>query len=166
MARLQLLVLVALLSLFPVSGKADKPSTCFPYGSAKLPKDLSKPDIPLEDWWCPQSMAYGFQGFSYPLEVDNCSDPSNSFESMNKDFARMKADFGAPIVRMYYPTCLNASVFENALRAGVANDMAVIFQVWTNFGIGVCIHSTDAIFHALTTYFRTSGNNPSRPYMM
>ena len=148
MARLQLLVLVALLSLFSAVGKAHEhePPNCFPYGSAKLPKDLSKPDITLEDWWCPQSMAYGFQGFSYPLEIDNCSDPSNSFESMNKDFARMKADFGASIVRMYYPTCLDASVFEDALSAGVANDMAVIFQVWTNFGVGVCIHSTEPFF--------------------
>ncbi|KAJ3554022.1 hypothetical protein NPX13_g10729 [Xylaria arbuscula] len=53
---------------------------------------------------------------------------------MNADFAQMKRDFGASIVRMYYPICLKASVFENALKAGVANDMAVIFQVWTDFG--------------------------------
>ncbi|KAI0380439.1 glycoside hydrolase family 17 protein [Hypomontagnella monticulosa] len=115
---------------------AQTTPTCFPYKSATLPKDLSPPDVPPKDWWCPQSMAYGFQGFSYPLEVEDCSDPSNSFESMNADFERMKRDFGASIVRMYYPVCLNASVFENALKAGVSNDMAVIFQVWTNFGTG------------------------------
>ncbi|OTB02441.1 glycoside hydrolase family 17 protein [Hypoxylon sp. CI-4A] len=109
-------------------------ASCFPYGSASLPKDLSPPALSREDWWCPESMAYGFQGFSYPLEDADCSAYSNSFESMNKDFAQMKQDFGATIVRMYYPVCLNASVFENALKAGVANDMAVIFQVWTDFG--------------------------------
>jgi hypothetical protein len=114
------------------------PQPCFPYGGATLPKDLSKPQVSLAEWWCPQSMAYGFQGFSYPLEVSDCSDPSNSFEAMSMDFAKMKADFGASIVRLYYPLCLNASVFENAMKAGVANDMAVILQVWTNFGDGVC----------------------------
>ncbi|KAH9909636.1 glycoside hydrolase family 17 protein [Xylariomycetidae sp. FL2044] len=108
--------------------------SCFPYGSATLPKDLSVPDVALEDWWCAQSLAYGFQGFSYPLEDEDCAAYSNSFESMDADFAQMKRDFGASIVRMYYPICLEASVFENALRAGVANDMAVIFQVWTDFG--------------------------------
>jgi len=114
-------------------------TNCFPYGSAVLPKDLSPPDVPLDEWRCPSSMAYGFQGFSYPLEVSDCSDPSNSFEAMSADFAQMKRDFGASIVRMYYPTCLQSSVFENALKAGVANDMAVIFQVWTDFGNSVRI---------------------------
>ncbi|KAF2964695.1 hypothetical protein GQX73_g8889 [Xylaria multiplex] len=109
-------------------------ATCFPYGSAVLPKDFSAPNVSLEKWRCPPSMAYGFQGFSYPLEDANCSAYSNSFKSMNTDFAQMKRDFGAKIVRMYYPLCLKASVFENALRAGVANNMAVIFQVWTDFG--------------------------------
>ncbi|KAI0452178.1 glycoside hydrolase family 17 protein [Xylaria acuta] len=107
---------------------------CFPYGSAVLPKDLSTPNVPLDEWKCPPSMAYGFQGFSYPLEEADCSAFSNSFESMNADFAQMKRDFGAKIVRLYYPICLNASVFENALQAGIANNMAVIFQVWTDFG--------------------------------
>ena len=118
------------------SAPTGKPA-CFPYGSATLPTDLSKPNVSLADWWCPQSMAYGFQGFSYPLENSDCSDPSNSFSAMNADFARMKADFGATIVRMYYPTCTEASVFRNALQAAVANNMAIIFQVWTNFGDGV-----------------------------
>jgi hypothetical protein len=114
---------------------------CFPYGSAVLPKDLSPPNVPLKQWWCPLSMAYGFQGFSYPLEDPDCSAYSNSFDSMNKDFAKMKRDFGAKIVRMYYPLCLQPSVFENALKAGVANDMAVIFQVWTDFGQSVSLFS-------------------------
>jgi hypothetical protein len=113
------------------------PATCFPYGSAILPKDLSPPSVSPKEWRCPPSMAYGFQGFSYPLEEADCSAYSNSFESMNADFSQMKRDFGAKIVRLYYPLCLKASVFENALRAGVANNMAIIFQVWTDFGQSV-----------------------------
>lgn len=82
-------------------------------------------------------MAYGFQGFSYPLEDDNCNSYTNSFNRMNQDFARMKKDFGASIVRMYYPTCTQPGVFENAIRAAAKNNMALILQVWTNFGDGV-----------------------------
>ncbi|KAI1084506.1 glycoside hydrolase family 17 protein [Whalleya microplaca] len=130
----KLLTLLASATLCHSLASPRSAQPCFPYGTAALPKDLSRPDIRLEDWWCPQSMAYGFQGFSYPLEEANCASPVNSFESMNADFTRMKRDFGASIVRLYYPVCLNASVFENVLKAGVANDMAVIFQVWTDFG--------------------------------
>lgn len=84
-------------------------------------------------------MAYGFQGFSYPLEDDNCNSNTNSFDRMDKDFARMKKDFGASIVRMYYPTCTQPIVFENAIRAAVKNNVAIILQVWTNFGGGVSL---------------------------
>lgn len=123
---------------------------CFPYGSATLPTDGSAPNVSRADWWCPQSLAYGFQGFSYPLEVGDCADPSNSFAAMSADFARMKADFGATIVRLYYPVCAEASVFENALKAGVANNMAVIPQVWFNFGDGdVWKQSQQAIFDVM-----------------
>lgn len=93
-------------------------------------------------------MAYGFQGFSYPLEEADCSHNSNGYDTMNTDFAKMKKDFGATIVRMYYPLCLQPSVFENALRAGVSNNMAVIFQVWTDFGNSVSpltSHRTDSV---------------------
>ncbi|KAH8894621.1 B-(1-6) glucan synthase [Thozetella sp. PMI_491] len=113
---------------------AIQPTPCFPYGSLTLPKDLSKPSTALKDWWCPQSMAYGFQGFAYPLENSDCSAKSNGYDAMNKDFAKMKADFGATLVRMYYPACTQTSVFENAIKAAVANNMAVIFQVYTNLG--------------------------------
>ncbi|KAI0102408.1 glycoside hydrolase family 17 protein [Nemania sp. FL0031] len=130
MFRHRLFIVLAYAGLCRSFSTAD----CFPYGSAVLPKNLSIPDIPLDEWKCPPSMAYGFQGFSYPLEDPDCSAFSNSFESMNADFAQMKRDFGAKIVRLYYPLCLEASVFQNALKAGVANNMAVIFQVWTAFG--------------------------------
>lgn len=101
------------------SAKLQGNPLCFGAGgSAILPKDLSPPDVPLENWWCPSSKEYGFVGFSCPLEDSDCSADINSFESMDADFARMKQDFGASIVRMYYPMCLEPSVFENALKAG------------------------------------------------
>jgi len=95
-------------------------------------------------------MQYGFQGFSYALEDGDCSAASNGFDAMNKDFAKMKKDFGATMVRMYYPVCADKSVFINALKAGVANNMAVIPQVWFNFGDGdVWKQSQQAIIDVL-----------------
>lgn len=76
---------------------------------------------------------YGFLGFSYPLEVADCSDPSNSYESINADLAKMKKDFGASMIRVYSPECREASVWENLLQAGVSNNMGIIMQVWWGF---------------------------------
>lgn len=108
-------------------------------------------------------MAYGFQGFSYPLEEADCSHNSNGYDTMNTDFAKMKKDFGATIVRMYYPLCLQPSVFENALRAGVSNNMAVIFQVWTDFGNSdQWKQSQQAIYDVLAS----SKYGPIAPYVI
>lgn len=107
-------------------------SSCFPFG-ATFPSDGSAPSTDRSSWFCPAEQQTGFMGFSYPLEVDDCSDYSNSYDSMNSDFARMKSDFGASIVRLYYPACTQASVFENAIKAGVANNMAIIPQIWFGF---------------------------------
>ncbi|KAL7934711.1 hypothetical protein V8C35DRAFT_34493 [Trichoderma chlorosporum] len=123
---------------------------CFPLGSATFPGGYKAPSTSLADWWCPQSDFYGFMGFSYPLEVSDCSDPSNSYAAMNADFAQMKRDFGASIVRMYYPLCLSSSVFINAIKAAYDNNMGLIVQVWTNFGGGtVWQQSQQAIYNAL-----------------
>ena len=78
---------------------------------------------------------YGFMGFSYPLEVPDCNDASNGYDQINKDFAKMKNDFGAVMVRVYAPECREASVWENLLKAGVNNNMGVIPQVWWGFGV-------------------------------
>lgn len=95
---------------------------------------MKPPSVSRDEWWCSAEEEYGFLGFSYPLEDGDCNAYSNSFDSMNKDFAEMKQKFGAKYVRLYYPVCTEKSVFENALRAGVANNMAVIPQIWFNFG--------------------------------
>ncbi|KAJ2976248.1 hypothetical protein NQ176_g5056 [Zarea fungicola] len=101
------------------------------------------------DWWCPQSMAYGFQGFSYPLENGDCSAWENSVDAMDQDFQRMKQDFGATIVRMYYPGCTQASVFTNAMEAAARNNMGIILQVNTFFGADQWRDSQQAIYDAV-----------------
>lgn len=101
-----------------------------------LPKNFSAPSMSRSEWWCAQSEMYGFLGFSYPLEVSDCSDPTNSYESISADFAKMKRDFGATMVRVYAPECRDSSVWENLLQAGVTNNMGVIPQVWWGFEVG------------------------------
>ena len=106
--------------------------SCFPFGGS-----LAKtPSVSRSQWWCPQSDMYGFMGFSYPLEVADCNDPSNGYDQISKDFAKMKNDFGAVMVRIYGPECREASVWENLLKAGVNNNMGIIPQVWWGFGVG------------------------------
>lgn len=122
----------------PPAARDDSP-TCFPYNGAQFPPDLSAPNMTRSDWWCPQSMAYGFQGFSYPLENGDCSAWENSVDAMDQDFQRMKQDFGATIVRMYYPGCTQASVFTNAMEAAARNNMGIILQVNTFFGAVSCL---------------------------
>ena len=110
-------------------------TSCFPFGGAKLPKDYSAPSASRSQWWCPQSEMYGFLGFSYPLEEADCSDYTNSYDAINSDFARMKKDFGATMVRVYAPECRKSSVWENLLKAAVNNNMGVIPQVWWGFEV-------------------------------
>lgn len=71
------------------------------------------------------------------MENPDCDAYENTLAQMDADFAQMKRDFGASIVRMYYPVCTEAFVFERALQAAINNNMALIFQIWTNFGGGV-----------------------------
>lgn len=120
------------LSPYPATKRS---TTCFPFGGAKLPTDYSAPSTSRSEWWCPQSEMYGFLGFSYPLEVPDCSDYTNSYDSINSDFAKMKRDFGASMVRVYAPECRDSSVWENLLRAAVNNNMGVIPQVWWGFEV-------------------------------
>jgi hypothetical protein len=61
--------------------------------------------------------------FSYPLEANDCADPSNSLSKINADFQRMKSQFGATMVRIYAPECRDASIWRNLLHAGIQNNM-------------------------------------------
>ncbi|KAH8807990.1 hypothetical protein F5884DRAFT_752559 [Xylogone sp. PMI_703] len=100
---------------------------CFPFGSAGfLPNDFIPPRISREEWWCPQSMTYGFLGFSYPMEY-GCED--ESYEKINRDFGMMRRDFGATMARVYLPQCYTTEIWENLIRAGVNNNMAIVIQV-------------------------------------
>ncbi|CEJ92234.1 hypothetical protein VHEMI07895 [[Torrubiella] hemipterigena] len=122
---------------------------CFPYNGAEIPQDLSAPNVTRADWWCPQSMAYGFQGFSYPLENGDCNAYENSVDGMDQDFKRMKEDFGATLIRMYYPGCTQPSVFINAMEAAARNNMGIILQVNTFFGDDKWRQSQQAIYDAV-----------------
>ncbi|KAK4940394.1 hypothetical protein LTR10_019500 [Elasticomyces elasticus] len=104
----------------------DNSPSCFPLGSASFNGSLQPPDMTREEWWCPQSMTYGFLGFSYPMEGE-CYD--DSFERINADLQSMKRDFGASMVRVYLPYCYTTYIWENLIRAAVANDMGVVAQV-------------------------------------
>ena len=141
--------------------------SCFPYGNATLNADYTAPSVPRDQWFCSVDQQYGFQGFSYPLEDSDCSADSNSFDSMSKDFARMKSDFGATMVRLYYPGCTESIVFENALRAGVANNMAVIPQIWFGFDNDVRILGPKRPeTYSLMLRRTRSGKLHSRPSML
>ena len=117
--------------------ETERSTSCFPFGGAKLPSDYSAPSVSRSQWWCPQSEMYGFMGFSYPLEVPDCNDYTNSYDKFNTDFAKMKKDFGATMVRIYAPECRKSSLWENLLRAAVKNNMGLIPQVWWGFDVRV-----------------------------
>lgn len=66
---------------------------------------------------------------------------------------------------MYYPVCTKEYIFERAVMAAVKNNMALVFQVWTNFGIGVSRASDRQTDSGVTvlTYTRMCGSNRSKP---
>lgn len=122
-------------------GAATNRSACFPY---VLPEALSldsAPSLNRSQWWCEPSLLYGWLGFSYPLEDSDCSDSTNSFDQINKDFARMKSEFGATLVRVYAPECRELSLWENLVRAGVENGMGVIVLVSADLVFLFFIHT-------------------------
>ncbi|KIJ40281.1 glycoside hydrolase family 17 protein, partial [Sphaerobolus stellatus SS14] len=134
-------------------------ASCFPGGGAIL-SAFQKPSQPRSSWWCPASQQHGFLGFSYPMENSNCSDPSNQFAKINQDFQRMKAQFGATMVRIYGPECRNASVWQNLLQAGIANNMAIIPQVWWGF-----LADQDLWKLTAASIISVLRNNPIAPYV-
>lgn len=102
---------------------------------------------------------YGFLGFSYPLEVADCSDNTNSYESINADLAKMKKDFGASMIRVYAPECREASVWENLLQAGVNNNMGIVVQVWWGFESVGYTHSAIALQQPMLMHLRTESRS-------
>ena len=81
------------------------------------------PNITRSQWWCDASLEYGFLGFSYPLEVSDCSDQSNSLKQISADFADMKQTYGANHVRIYAPECRDQTIWQTLIAAAVANNM-------------------------------------------
>lgn len=133
-------VLLAGVSALPaVHQIAADGSTCFPWGSAVLDKSNAAPSVSRSDWWCGQDTMYGFLGFSYPLE-GGCGD--DGYSGINSDFAAMKRDFGATLVRIYLPECYTTTIWNNVLKAAINNNMGVIMQVaWPLNGDPVSITS-------------------------
>ncbi|GAA5831040.1 hypothetical protein JCM3766R1_006214 [Sporobolomyces carnicolor] len=135
---------------------ATRPSTviptaaqaCFPLRSSGF-KNGSVPAVSRSDWWCRDEELYGFlgkrillssalgrvpltrttTGFSYPLEIADCSDPSNQYAKIRKDLAKMKHDFGATFVRPYGVECREVSVWLNLVRACIELELGLIAQV-------------------------------------
>jgi hypothetical protein len=146
---------------------ANTTANCFPFGTARLNQDFTPPSVSRDDWWCPQSMFYGFLGFSYPMEGDCSTDVLSQIDS---DFARMQSDFGATMVRVYLPECYDDSIWIKLLEAGVKYNMAVILQVaWPLNGdpVGFCLSSLPFllpldIYGIFDTYKREGGKK--KPY--
>lgn len=114
-------------------GASTDRANCFPYGSPSTLSLSSAPSLTRQQWWCQPSNLYGFLGFSYALESADCSDSTNSYASISRDFARMRADFGATMVRVYAPECREASIWQNLVRAAVVNEMGLLPMVWWGF---------------------------------
>ncbi|GAA5882841.1 hypothetical protein JCM16303_002489 [Sporobolomyces ruberrimus] len=115
------------------SGKArQEDDACFPLRSG-LVSTSGPPGLSRDEWWCKDSELYGFLGFSYPLEVVDCSNPWNQFDKINGDLKRMKDEFGATMVRPYAVSCREVSIWENLVRACAENGMGLVVQVWWGF---------------------------------
>ncbi|GAA6059863.1 hypothetical protein JCM10212_007068 [Sporobolomyces blumeae] len=107
-------------------------SGCFPMSSSGFGNG-SVPGVLRKDWWCKDEEMYGFLGFSYPLEISDCADPSNQYDKIARDLKRMKEEFGATFVRPYAVECRSVSVWENLVKACVENGLGLIAQVWWGF---------------------------------
>jgi len=105
---------------------------CFPLGSAKFGQNA--PNVSRSNWWCNNDQTYGFLGFSYPMEDENCNSDSNSYATISRDMQRMKQWYNATFIRTYLTSCRQPSVWKNLVRAGRDNNMGVIGMIWWDFG--------------------------------
>ncbi|WVR08297.1 hypothetical protein IAU60_005346 [Kwoniella sp. DSM 27419] len=108
------------------------PASCFPMGRAVFPSS-GPVNQSRSDWWCPTEQQYGFLGFSYPLESADCSDWTNSYDSIATDFWTMKSDHGATMVRIYAPGCRDQSIWTTLLRIARDQNMGLIPMIWWGF---------------------------------
>ncbi|GAA5882838.1 hypothetical protein JCM16303_002487 [Sporobolomyces ruberrimus] len=105
---------------------------CFPFHTGGFTNG-SVPNVTRDEWWCEDKEIYGFLGFSYPLEISDCSDPSNEYPKIKADLERMQSEFGATFVRPYGVECRQVSIWENLVKACVEIGMGLIVQVWWGF---------------------------------
>ncbi|GAA5923785.1 uncharacterized protein JCM15063_003764 [Sporobolomyces koalae] len=131
-------------------------STCFPLHSEGF-KDGKVPNMSRQDWWCQDR-------FSYPLEIADCSDPSNLYPKISRDLGRMKSEFGATFVRPYGVECRDVSIWENLVKACIEHGMALIVQVWWGFQSDQTLwtKSQESIYEL----FETSSYRTLAPYVV
>jgi len=84
------------------------------------------------DWWCGNSTLYGFLGFSYPVEDDDCGD--YSYNGFKNDFSKQKSMYNASFVRFYLPVCKQTSFWVNAIKAARDANMGLIVMIWWDWG--------------------------------
>jgi len=82
--------------------------------------------MPRDQWWC--SSFYGFLGFSYPVEDDDCSD--YNYNAFLKDFNRQKNEYNATFVRLYLPTCRQTSFWVEMVKAARDSSVALIPMIF------------------------------------
>jgi len=125
---MRLLIVLAVVAC--ASGSLLPPTTteanpCFPltraWGSG--PNGVS-----LKDWWCGADDLYGFLGFSYPMEDDNCG--AYSYNNFLNDFKNMKSRFNSTFVRAYLPTCTSTTLWVNMIKAARDTSLAIIPMIF------------------------------------
>ncbi|KAI5478344.1 B-(1-6) glucan synthase [Pseudohyphozyma bogoriensis] len=80
------------------------------------------------------------------------SDSTNSYESISADFAAMKKNFGASMVRIYGQSCRTLSLYESIVQAAADNNMGVILMVWFGFdGTDVWETAQTSLYSLFTT---------------
>lgn len=117
-------VLIFLVCLIFAFSNANDAASCFPMsrGWGSGPGGISR-----SDWWCSDSL-YGFLGFSYPVEDDDCGD--YSYNGFKNDFSRQKTQYNATFVRVYLPTCRQTSLWVNMVKAARDTSMGLIPMIF------------------------------------
>jgi len=121
-------------------------NTCYPNAQAVIPTAVATPDS-LKAWWCDPSTEYAFLGFSYSLE--NC--PSAS--TMATDFLRMRTDYQARYVRIYFDWCTwnNTNYVTDIINGVIAAKLGVYLSIWFGFDGGTEWQGEIVTYEALVT---------------
>jgi len=98
---------------------------CFPLSQ---PWGSGPGSMTRDQWWCGADDLYGFLGFSYPVEDNNCND--YSYDAFKNDFTKQKAKFNATFVRLYLPVCYSTNFWVEMVKAARDSSVALIPMVF------------------------------------